>query len=113
MTISPGPRLDWFEPSAWRRLLEEPWTVSADCDRVGVRLEGPRLDRVRTEELPSEGLLRGAIQVPTSGQPLIFLSDHPVTGGYPVVAVLTERACDHAAQLRPGDAVRFQAATRG
>ena len=56
-----------------------------------------------TEELPSEGLVRGAIQVPSSGQPLIFLADHPVTGGYPVIAVLTDRDADHAGQLRPGE----------
>jgi biotin-dependent carboxylase-like uncharacterized protein len=109
LTVWPGPRLDWFADSAWLRLLHEPWTVTAECDRVAVRLEGPALDRVRTDELPSEGLLRGAIQVPASGQPLIFLSDHPVTGGYPVVGVLSERSCDHAAQLRPGDRVTFRA----
>ena len=62
-----------------------------------MRLEGPQLDRRITDELPSEGLVRGAIQVPASGQPLIFLADHPVTGGYPVIAVLTERDADHAA----------------
>jgi allophanate hydrolase subunit 2 len=108
LTVWPGPRLDWFADSAWSLLLHEPWTVTAECDRVAVRLDGPALDRVRTEELPSEGLLRGAIQVPASGQPLIFLSDHPVTGGYPVVGVLSERSCDQAAQLRPGDQVTFR-----
>jgi allophanate hydrolase subunit 2 len=79
--------------------------VSIDADRVAVRLEGPVLTRRITDELPSEGLLRGAIQVPSSGQPLIFLADHPVTGGYPVIGVLTERAADDAAQLRPGDEI--------
>ncbi|MET0693726.1 MAG: biotin-dependent carboxyltransferase family protein, partial [Propionibacteriaceae bacterium] len=112
LALAPGPRLDWFDDGAWRRLLDEEWTVTGDCDRVAVRLEGPELARVRTEELPSEGLLRGAIQVPSSGQPLIFLADHPVTGGYPVIAVLTDRAADHAAQLRPGDSVRFEALRR-
>jgi len=111
--LAPGPRLDWFDLEAWRRLVDEPWTVTGDCDRVAVRLEGPGLKRVRSEELPSEGLLRGAIQVPSSGQPLMFLSDHPVTGGYPVIAVLSERACDSAAQLRPGDTVRFDGARPG
>ena len=67
----------------------------------------PELTRRITAELPSEGLIRGAVQVPASGQPLIFLADHPVTGGYPVIAVLTDRSADHAAQLRPGDQVRF------
>lgn len=110
ITLAPGPRLDWFDDLAWRQLLEHPWRVTPECDRVAIRLAGPTLQRRRTEELPSEGLLRGAVQVPASGQPLIFLSDHPVTGGYPVIAVLSERSCDRAAQLRPGDEVRFRSA---
>jgi biotin-dependent carboxylase-like uncharacterized protein len=111
LALSAGPRRDWFDDSAWSRLLQDSWTVTADCDRVAVRLEGPGLDRTRTDELPSEGLLRGAVQVPSSGQPILFGSDHPVTGGYPVIAVLSEHACDLAAQLRPGDVVRFRAAS--
>jgi biotin-dependent carboxylase-like uncharacterized protein len=112
LPILPGPRLDWFTETAWSALTTADWTVTADCDRVAVRLEGTALERISTDELPSEGLVRGAVQVPASGQPLIFLSDHPVTGGYPVVAVLTDRASDHAAQLRPGDTVRFEAPPR-
>jgi allophanate hydrolase subunit 2 len=65
-------------------------------------------------ELPSEGMVRGAVQVPPGGEPVLFLADHPVTGGYPVVGVLTASACDRAAQLRPGEAVRLvRAATSG
>ncbi len=105
--VLPGPRRDWFSDEAWQQLVDEPWTVSPDSNRVGVRLTGPTIARRRAEELPSEGLVRGAIQVPASGQPLIFGADHPVTGGYPVIAVLTERDADHAAQLRPGEQVRF------
>ena len=74
---------------------------------------GPSTDSRRCGELPSEGLIRGAVQVPASGQPLIFLADHPVTGGYPVIGVLTDKAADHAAQIRPGDRIRFQSAARG
>jgi biotin-dependent carboxylase-like uncharacterized protein len=111
LELQPGPRRDWFTDQAWAALIGQPWTVSADADRVAVRLDGPVLDRRIHDELPSEGLLRGAVQVPRSGRPLIFLADHPVTGGYPVIAVLTERAADHAAQLRPGERVRFVTAT--
>ncbi len=107
LDVLPGPRVDWFTDEAWGSLLSERWTVSVDADRVGVRLEGPPLTRRIGDELPSEGLIRGAVQVPASGQPLIFLADHPVTGGYPVIAVLTEHSADHAAQLRPGDGVHF------
>ncbi|HET9649203.1 MAG TPA: biotin-dependent carboxyltransferase family protein [Microlunatus sp.] len=109
LEIDPGPRRDWFTEQAWRRLIGVAWSVTNDCDRVGVRLSGSLLPRSGEQELPSEGLVRGAVQVPSSGQPLIFLADHPVTGGYPVIAVLTARDADHAAQLRPGDEVRFRA----
>ena len=105
--LLPGPRRDWFVDAAWETLLVTRWTVGADLDRVAVRLSGPALSRRVGRELPSEGLVRGAVQVPPSGQPLIFLADHPVTGGYPVIGVLTARSCDQAAQLRPGDQARF------
>jgi biotin-dependent carboxylase-like uncharacterized protein len=107
LRVLPGPRRDWFVEEAWSTLLNTDWSVSPESNRVAVRLTGPELIRDRTGELPSEGLVRGAIQVPASGQPLIFGSDHPVTGGYPVLAVLTARDADHAAQLRPGEIVRF------
>ena len=113
LAITPGPRRDWFTDQAWIDLVHEPWTVSPDGNRVGVRLEGSPLTRRVTDELPSEALVRGAVQVPASGEPLIFLADHPVTGGYPVIAVLTDPAADHAAQLRPGDRVRFSSRSLG
>jgi biotin-dependent carboxylase-like uncharacterized protein len=113
LAITPGPRQDWFLDQAWHDLVHEAWTVSPDGNRVGVRLEGGSLPRRIPDELPSEGLVRGAVQVPASGEPLIFLADHPVTGGYPVIAVLTDRAADHAAQLRPGDRVRFTSTSLG
>jgi biotin-dependent carboxylase-like uncharacterized protein len=110
LELQPGPRRDWFTDQAWADLVDQPWTVSVDANRIAVKLDGPALARRINDELPSEGLLRGAVQVPRSGRPLIFLADHPVSGGYPVIAVLTDRAADHAAQLRPGDTVRFDAA---
>ncbi len=102
-----GPRDDWFAPAAVRLLREAIWTVTSDTDRVGTRLHGPRLPRARAEELPSEGVLRGSVQVPPSGQPLVFLADHPSTGGYPVIAVLDDADTDRLAQVRPGERVRF------
>lgn len=107
LAVLPGPRRDWFAADAWAQLLSTGWAVSADTDRVAVRLTGPALPRIRTDELPSEAIVRGAVQVPSSGQPLIFGPDHPVTGGYPVLAVLTEQASDQAGQLRPGQVIRF------
>ena len=100
--VTPGPRRDWFPDKAWMSLVEQPWLVTTDSNRVGLRLEGEALARIRTDELPSEGLVRGALQVPPSGKPVLFLADHPVTGGYPVIAYVTDADVDRCAQLRPG-----------
>jgi biotin-dependent carboxylase-like uncharacterized protein len=103
-----GPRDDWLADVA--ALAETVWTVSSRSDRVGLRLEGKPLQRHATRsgmELPSEGVVRGAIQVPTGGEPVIFMADHPVTGGYPVVAVLVDDDTDRAAQSVPGQQIRI------
>lgn len=105
--VTPGPRRDWFDDDQWEHLLARPWTVDPRSNRVGVRLDGERLVRAREGELTSEGMLRGALQVPPSGLPVLFLSDHPVTGGYPVIAYVDDEAVDRCAQLRPGQQVRF------
>ncbi|MBA2694635.1 MAG: biotin-dependent carboxyltransferase family protein [Actinobacteria bacterium] len=109
LDVLPGPRLDWFADAAM--LLEQTWQVSSDSNRVGVRLEGEPLARTadhQDQELPSEGMVRGCLQVPPSGQPVLFLADHPVTGGYPVIAVVTSTDVDRAAQLQPGQEVRLR-----
>jgi biotin-dependent carboxylase-like uncharacterized protein len=107
LRFRPGPRADWFTDEALEALTRSTYAVSSDSNRVGVRLNGPGLDRHRTGELPSEGLVLGAIQVPASGEPLVFLNDHPTTGGYPVVGVVAAGDLPACAQLRPGDEVRF------
>jgi len=108
LRVLPGPRRDWFDPGAWTALTTGEWTVTPDSDRVGLRLSGPALARRRDDELPSEGLVPGALQVPPDGSPVLFLTDHPVTGGYPVLAVVATPDLPAAAQLRPGDRVRFR-----
>ncbi|MGV9774498.1 5-oxoprolinase subunit C family protein [Streptosporangium sp. NPDC003464] len=108
LRILPGPRDDWFVPGALAALCAQPYLVSQDSNRVGVRLEGARLERARGGELPSEGMVAGALQVPPDGRPIVFLADHPPTGGYPVIAVLVSADLAGAAQLRPGDRVRFR-----
>ncbi|MGW6692524.1 5-oxoprolinase subunit C family protein [Rhodococcus sp. NPDC054953] len=108
-----GPRADMFEPGALRVLTEQAWTVTTETNRVGARLAGPTpLVRAVTAELPSEGMVPGALQVPGSGLPVLFLADHPVTGGYPVIAVVADADLGAAAQLVPGDVVRFSADQR-
>jgi len=106
LDLAPGPRADWFAPGT--TLFDAVWTVTGDADRVGVRLDGPELARVRAGELPSEGMVPGALQVPPSGRPTILLADGPVTGGYPVVAVVTDASLDLVAQARPGTRIRFR-----
>jgi biotin-dependent carboxylase-like uncharacterized protein len=106
--ITDGPRRDWFTAAAWSDLLSEPWLVSAELNRVGVRLTGPVLERSRLDELPSEGIVEGALQVPHGGQPIVMLADHPVTGGYPVIAVVVPELISALAQARPGTALRFR-----
>ncbi|MFD9892956.1 biotin-dependent carboxyltransferase family protein [Amycolatopsis sp. NPDC059027] len=109
LRITPGPRLDWFTGDALSTMVSRPYTVTSDVDRVGIRFTGPQLSRVRDGELPPEACVPGALQVPPSGAPILFLADHPVTGGYPVIAVVDEDDLDLAAQLRPGISVRFTA----
>ncbi|MFF3428204.1 biotin-dependent carboxyltransferase family protein [Streptomyces sp. NPDC002602] len=109
LPLGPGPRADWFEPDSVARLLRAPYRVSARSNRIGLRTEGgPALVRRRIGELPSEGMVLGAVQVPPDGLPVVFLADHPVTGGYPVVGVVPAGpALDAAAQARPGVTIRF------
>jgi biotin-dependent carboxylase-like uncharacterized protein len=111
LDLRPGPRLSWFAETAWRTLTDVPWTVSARSDRTGVRLEGATLEGAVGGELPSEGMLRGAIQVSPDGAPTVLAADHPVTGGYPVIAVVTDATVDRLAQARPGQPLRFRIAT--
>ncbi|WP_422934361.1 carboxyltransferase domain-containing protein [Sinomonas sp. P47F7] len=110
LRVVPGPRDDWFTDSALRDFLTSEWTVTQQSNRVGLRLEGPRLERRRDGELASEGTVLGSVQVPPNGQPVLFLADHPVTGGYPVIAVVVDADLDRAGQLPPGARVRFAAA---
>ncbi len=100
----PGPQASWLtDPDA---LAGTSWTVSSESDRVGLRLAGEPPAR-RDGELPSAGMVRGAVQLPPGGEPVILLADHPVTGGYPVVAVVLDADVDRAAQLRPGQPVHL------
>ncbi|MGC5394713.1 biotin-dependent carboxyltransferase family protein [Streptomyces sp. DT20] len=102
-----GPRHTWFTADALRTLTTAAYRVSAQSNRIGLRTEGPELARVRQGELPSEGMVLGAIQIPPDGRPVVFLNDHPTTGGYPVVGVVPESALAGAARVAPGTVVRF------
>ncbi|WP_432541775.1 5-oxoprolinase subunit B/C family protein [Kineococcus sp. SYSU DK002] len=104
-----GPRTDWFTPAALETLTAQEWEVTARSDRVGLRLAGEvPLERARDGELPSEGAVTGAIQVPPDGQPVLFGPDHPLTGGYPVIGAVVDAHLDLVGQLPPGARVRFR-----
>ncbi|WP_262982876.1 5-oxoprolinase/urea amidolyase family protein [Arthrobacter globiformis] len=106
-----GPRADWFDQAAIDSLCAQDWTVKPESNRVGMRLQGTPLERSRTGELPSEGTVAGAIQMPPEGLPVLFLADHPITGGYPVIGVVVDHQLDLAAQVPIGGSIRFRIAT--
>lgn len=121
--VHPGPRADWFTADALEAFYSAEWRVSAASNRVGARLEPPRrpahaagaephpvplLERANSAELPSEPMVAGSVQVSPDGRPTVLLADHPVTGGYPVIAVVADASLDVFAQLRPGQAVTFR-----
>ncbi len=104
-----GPRDDWFSTDEVERFFDTTFTVTGESNRVGVRLETDEpLQRDRSGELPSEGMVAGSVQIPPSGQPVVFLRDHAVTGGYPVIATVISEDVDIAAQLSPGSTIRFE-----
>jgi biotin-dependent carboxylase-like uncharacterized protein len=113
LRLAPGPRADWFGPDVFLDLARAVYRVSAASNRVGLRTEGPPVRRIREGELPSEGMVLGAVQVPPDGRPVVFLADHPTTGGYPVVGVVPEEDLAAAAQAVPGVRVRFVPVRQG
>jgi len=105
LRVHPGPRADWFADPLTALTT---YTLSPHSNRIGARLTGAALTRVRDGELPSEGVVLGAVQVPPDGQPLVFLADHPTTGGYPVIAIVMPADLALLAQARPGATVAFR-----
>lgn len=104
-----GPRADWFAQESLALLGAQEWLVTPQSNRIGIRLQGEAaLVRSQTQELPSEGTALGAIQVPASGQPVLFLADHPLTGGYPVIASVASHHLDLAGQIPVNAKVKFR-----
>jgi KipI family sensor histidine kinase inhibitor len=112
LRVVPGPRDDWFAPGAAQRLCAGTFFVTPASDRAGLRLDGPAVQRARGGELLSEGVATGSLQVPPNGRPILLLAEHPVTGGYPVIATVVSADAGLAAQLRPGSKLRFALASR-
>ncbi len=108
LDVVPGPRADWFDQEALDSLCSQEWLVTPQSNRVGMRLDGAPLHRTREGELPSEGTMAGALQIPPAGLPVLFLADHPITGGYPVIGVVRDEHLDRAAQVPIGGRIRFR-----
>ncbi|TCM60664.1 allophanate hydrolase [Acinetobacter calcoaceticus] len=108
LDIVMGPRDDWFDAESLDRLCSQSWLVTQDSNRVGLRLQGAEpLTRRISHELESEGTCTGALQIPPSGQPVLFMNDHPLTGGYPVIAAVAPHHWDLVAQIPAGCQIKF------
>jgi KipI family sensor histidine kinase inhibitor len=108
--VLPGPQRDRFEPYGLTTFLGTAWRVSASSDRRGIRLEGPAVGNIGSSEIPPEGTVLGAIQVPGDGQPIILGPDRPVTGGYAKIATVLESDFSRVARALPGAVLRFREA---
>ncbi len=104
-----GPQQEYFTEEAVAALLGESYSVSLTSDRAGYRLDGPRLRHRAPTELLSDGLLPGALQVPSGGQPIVIMPDGPTTGGYPKIGAVVQPDLRRIAQARRGDSIRFRA----
>jgi len=109
LRVIPGPQDHHFTERGFQTFCTTSYQVTPQCDRMGVRLEGPRIERRSDveESIISEGLISGAIQVPGDGKPIIILTEL-VTGGYTKIATVISTDLTKIAQLKPGDRVRFQ-----
>lgn len=110
--VMPGPQADRFAPEAWAVLLQSAWRVARDSDRMGLRLEGPRLGHRHGADITSEGVVPGAVQVPASGQPIVLLGEAQTVGGYTKIAAVIRADLPRLAHLRPGSELRFAAVSR-
>jgi antagonist of KipI len=111
LRVLPGPHLERFPPESLASLSSSGYRVSTQSNRVGVRLQGPPVRRLGTDEMPTEGMVAGAVQVPAGGEPIVLGVDCGTTGGYPVLASVITADLPELGQLRPGDAVRFGVVT--
>ena len=105
--IVPGPQEDWFEPESLTRFFAEPYEITAEADRMGMRLAGPKLNHAKGFNIASDGIVTGAIQVPGTGQPILLLADHQTIGGYPKLGTVASADLPRLGRCRPGQSLRF------
>ena len=106
--IIKGTNFDYFSEKGKKDFLEKKFTVSKLSDRMGMRLEGEKIENIVNTNIKSEGLLKGVIQVPADGNPIIMLSDHGTIGGYPKIAVVASVDYDRLVQISPGSKIKFK-----
>ena len=106
--IIKGTNFDYFSEKGKKDFLEKEFTVSKLSDRMGMRLEGAEIENIVNTNIKSEGLLKGVIQVPADGNPIIMLSDHGTIGGYPKIAVVASVDYDRLVQISPGSRIKFK-----
>lgn len=112
LRVMPGAQADWFAPEAWTTLTNVAFRVSPRSNRMGYRLAGPALLRARHDELITQPLAEGAIQVPAAGEPILLMADRQTAGGYPQIANVIAADLPLAGQIAPGDAIDFVSCTR-
>ena len=111
LRVMPGPQAEWFQADALTALANVSFRVSPQSNRMGYRLQGPPLVRVRENELISEPLGIGAIQVPAAGEPILLMADRQTAGGYPKIGYVISADLPVAGQLAPGDFIEFHVCT--
>jgi len=103
-----GTNFNYFSEDSKNKFFQEEYLVTKQTDRMGMRLEGAKLENIVNTNIKSEGLVKGAIQVPADGNPIILFSDHGSIGGYPKIAVIITADHDKTAQLIPGSKIKFK-----
>ena len=106
--IVAGPQDDYFSSEAWDLLLGQPFTVTNQRDRMGMLLDGPKLEHTKGFNIVSDAVTFGSIQVPGAGKPIVLLADRQSTGGYPKIATVASCDLGGLAQTVPGDIIRFE-----
>ena len=103
-----GTNFNYFSEEGKTFFFEKEFVVSKLSDRMGMRLEGPKIENIVNTNIKSEGLIKGVVQVPADGNPIIMLSDHGTVGGYPKIGVVASVDYDRLVQIAPGSKVKFK-----
>ena len=107
--VLPGKQLNYFSDKSLKDFYLKKYKISNNTDRMGARLGGSKLEHVDSFNIPSEGIVKGSIQVPGDGQPIVLLNDHPTIGGYPKIAHIITADYDNFVQKQPGSEITFKA----